>query len=105
MSMRFGDLTGRLVGARWKHQDIAAIGCEFGERCANVCASCSRLSEGSIGAQVGNGGGPLPHEPVGTEMLAVSLVQGSRLCVQSCKASPVGQALSVVDSVVFPDSL
>lgn len=94
MSMRSGDLTGRLVGARWRHQSIAAIRCETGGRCASVCASCSRPSEGSIGAQVGIGSGPISHKPVGTEMLVVSLGQGSRLCTQTCKAGPVSHAFS-----------
>lgn len=91
--MRFDDRTGRLVGARWRHQSTAAIRCEMGERCASVCASCSRPSEGSIGAQVGTGSGPLPRELVGTEMLVVSLGQSSRLCTQSCKAAKPGQSV------------
>lgn len=84
----FDDLTGRFVGGRWRHQGTAAIRREMGERCASVCASCSRPPQGSIGGPVGIVSGPFSHQTVGTEMLVVSLGQGSRLCTQSCKTGP-----------------
>lgn len=103
MSMRFDDLTGRFVGGRWRHRNNAAIKRKMGR------AVCQRLRELLKASERINRSASwyskraLPRQTVGTEMLSVLLVQGSRLCTQSCKAGPWSHALPGANSVGFPD--